>query len=490
MRRKVMGCWLGKAVGGTLGMPYEGVRDRLALTFYDPVPTEMLPNDDLDLQVIYAFLLDRMETPRVDRHVLADAWQHIGMSPDEYGVCKRNLKLGLRPPVTGWYDNWFTDGMGAAIRTELWACLAPGNPRLAAAYAYEDACMDHAGEGIHAAQYLAAIQSLAFVEQDTNTLLDAGLSVIPSDCKIAQSQRDTRAWWTDCRDLDWVYQQIHRRYGHDNFTDVSLNLAFITLGWLSGEGDFSRSICNAVNCGEDTDCTGATLGALLGIIDPASVSDRWLKPIGQDLVLSGCITGVDHPPTLDGFTDQVLGLRDAIAEQEPSPKPVSDNVSHLAIRAALGFVDEMPSSGRCPTLPANTKTVTFPGTLGQLEPNQWAGAVACVRYRIDLDKPQSVRLVFNTPNPVRVYWDDDLMFQRGSGPMTPAFHRTPADQSVNIASAAAGQHTVTAWIARDEATNPTPWVIALAEHREGLAAVDAEWLIDPFRRVGATLNPG
>ena len=241
LRSKIMGCWLGKAVGGTLGMPYEGVRDRLSLSFYDPVPTEMLPNDDLDLQVIYAFLLDRMDKPHVSRHELSRAWQHIGMSPDEYGVCKRNLELGLKPPLTGSYANWFTDGMGAAIRTEIWACLAVGNPALAAAYAYEDACMDHAGEGIYAAQYLAAVEAMAFVESDIHTLIDAGLSVIPHDCRIARGVELTCQWWSETACVDEVYRRINQEFVTDNFTDVKINLPYILLGWLASE--IGRASC-------------------------------------------------------------------------------------------------------------------------------------------------------------------------------------------------------------------------------------------------------
>ena len=64
-RKKVMGCWLGKAVGGTLGQPYEGCDGPNDLTFYDPVPTDMVPNDDLDLQVLWSCVMDAMEKPMV-----------------------------------------------------------------------------------------------------------------------------------------------------------------------------------------------------------------------------------------------------------------------------------------------------------------------------------------------------------------------------------------------------------------------------------------
>ena len=57
-REKALGAWLGKAVGGTLGQPWEGCRGPLALTFYDPEPTGMMPNDDVDLQVVWAYRLE------------------------------------------------------------------------------------------------------------------------------------------------------------------------------------------------------------------------------------------------------------------------------------------------------------------------------------------------------------------------------------------------------------------------------------------------
>jgi hypothetical protein len=83
-RERVMACWLGKAIGGTLGMPFEGADGPLDLHFYDPVPTEMLPNDDLDLQVVWACVLDRMDEAQVNRHVLAQAWlDHVAFPWDE-----------------------------------------------------------------------------------------------------------------------------------------------------------------------------------------------------------------------------------------------------------------------------------------------------------------------------------------------------------------------------------------------------------------------
>lgn len=44
------------------------------------------------------------------------------------------------------------------------------------------------------------------------------------------------------------------------------SIGIILIGWLYGEGDFGKSVCLAVNCGEDSDCTAGSLASLLGII--------------------------------------------------------------------------------------------------------------------------------------------------------------------------------------------------------------------------------
>ena len=49
---KVYGCFLGKTVAGTMGAPYEGIKMPLELEFKPEMINTMLPNDDLDLQVL------------------------------------------------------------------------------------------------------------------------------------------------------------------------------------------------------------------------------------------------------------------------------------------------------------------------------------------------------------------------------------------------------------------------------------------------------
>ena len=71
-------------------------------------------------------------------------------------------------------------------------------------------------------------------------------------------------------------EQILAEHGDQEFYRCADELGLHTiLGWLAGQ-DFGEAICIAVNCGADTDCSGATLGALLGLIDPDCINEKWL----------------------------------------------------------------------------------------------------------------------------------------------------------------------------------------------------------------------
>ena len=319
-QHKVMGCFLGKSVGGTLGGPYEGDDGPLSLTYYDPVPDQMLPNDDLDLQVVWLEQLLRTGLP-INARQLAEGWlNNIELFPDEYGIARRNLERKLYPPFSGHFDNPFVAGMGAAIRTELWACLAPGNPELAVHLAQQDAVVDHSGEGMYAAMFLAALESLAFIETDRQTLITQSLTFIPNDCRVALAIQDTVEWCTQENDWRIIRKNILEKHGSQNFTDVAQNLAIIVLGFLISD-DFGESLCTAVNCGCDTDCTGATLGALLGILAPDSIDQKWLQPIGLDVVLSPGMVGMHPASDLEIMCQQITDLMPQVLRQYDTPIP-------------------------------------------------------------------------------------------------------------------------------------------------------------------------
>ena len=113
------------------------------------------------------------------------------------------------PPMSGVIDNTYKDSCGCFIRSELWACLAPGHPEIAARYAYEDAIVDHAEEGMQGEIFFAALESAAFAEKDTNKLLDIALSYIPEDCATARCVRTARKCYENQVPFWEARKQVH-----------------------------------------------------------------------------------------------------------------------------------------------------------------------------------------------------------------------------------------------------------------------------------------
>lgn len=331
-RDKVMGCWMGKNIGGTLGAPFEWVRQINDVAFYThEIDGNPLPNDDLDLQLVWLITLEEKGI-ELKASTLGQYWlTYITPHWMEYGNSKINMRSGLMPPLSGIVNNPYKDSCGAYIRSEIWACIAPGCPGLAAQYAYEDAIVDHGdGEGMYAEIFCAALESAAFVEKDTNKLIDIGLSHIPENCGVASAVKcvlqayHSGKTWLEARDeiLDkhrghyMEYAGISDRDREKGFADgivgydAPSNIAIVILAWLYAEGDFGQMMIIAVNCGEDTDCTAATLGSIYGIIHGiAGIPQNWIDPIGRNIktlcLNNGELQGGAIPPTIDNLTDRV-----------------------------------------------------------------------------------------------------------------------------------------------------------------------------------------
>jgi hypothetical protein len=210
--------------------------------------------------------------------------------------------------------------MGSPIRSEIWACTAPADPQLAAAHAWKDSALDHAGgEGMWGEMFWAAVESAAFVIEDPETLIRIGLEMIPLPCAISRVVREALRCWQS--GLRWAEarERIADVFGHRQPCNAVPNHGFIILGWLYGE-DFGEKLCTAVNCGYDTDCTGATLGSVLGIIGgTAAVPARWRDPVGESIVLHPFTGDCGAPADVRGLTERTVAVgRQAIADLSDS----------------------------------------------------------------------------------------------------------------------------------------------------------------------------
>ncbi len=345
-RNKLTGCFLGKNIGGTAGAPFEWIRQKNDFTFYvQKLDGNPLPNDDLDIQLLWLIALEERGL-NINSRTLGEYWlTYVTPHWAEYGTGKINMRSGLPAPICGTHYNEYKHSCGAFIRSEIWAAIAPGAPHIAARYAYEDAILDHGdGEGTFAEIFTAALESAAFVESDFRKLIEIGLSYIPADCVTAEAVKFVVGCYEKGMDYKELRDEVLSRYrgcvlganpdmgskedyekGYFDGTlgfDVPSNIAIVIIGLLYSQGDFDRLMQVTINCGEDTDCTAATVGAIYGIIHGAEgIPQKWLDPIGRS-IKTACLNlgelggyGSEIPATIDHLVDRVarIGMQVGLA---------------------------------------------------------------------------------------------------------------------------------------------------------------------------------
>ena len=315
---KLRACWIGKNIGGTIGAPYEGKRELLDVREFAGNGGEPLPNDDLDLQLVWLAAMERVGPDRLCSNALAEYWlDWIPPHWNEYGIAKTNLRLGLLPPMSGEVDNekWKTSN-GAWIRSEIWAAFAPGVTDVAIRYAMADAMVDHGlSEGTYAEVFTATLQSLAYLESDIRVLLESALKKIPEDSMVAKTVRLVMKCYDNGADWRQAREQVVTFNRELGWFQAPGNLGFVTIGLLYGEGDFKKSVLYALNCGDDTDCTAATVGATLGIIGGmAGIPADWAALVG-DRIVTVSISGMYQrhiPKSCTELAERIAALLPAV----------------------------------------------------------------------------------------------------------------------------------------------------------------------------------
>ncbi|MBE7054332.1 MAG: ADP-ribosylglycohydrolase family protein [Ruminococcaceae bacterium] len=311
---KILACWIGKNIGGTIGAPYEGKTDMQDVKGYTTPKGEPLPNDDLDLQLVWLYALEKVGPFSLSTNALSEYWlAMIGPYWNEYGVGKANIANGLLPPLSGEYtnDKW-KHSNGAWIRSEIWACLAPGLPNIAIKYAMMDAMVDHGmGEGFYAEIFTAALESIAFTQKDIRKIIETSLTYIPQKSRVYECVKCVINEYDKKTPYEKVRNMLVEMTSDLGWFQAPQNVGYVVIGLMYGEGDFKKSMIYAVNCGDDTDCTGGTVGAILGIVGGTkNIPSDWKEYIG-DKIVTVSINGAyltPIPKTCTALTQRVMNM--------------------------------------------------------------------------------------------------------------------------------------------------------------------------------------
>ncbi len=320
---QVRGAWLGRIVGCMLGKTVEGIRtpelwDLLKQSGNFPMHRYILKSDlPADYETHYKFgfkyrayadciscmpadddtnytSLYQQLICRYGRdftcHNVAAVWQ-MYQPKTAYCTAERvaymNMLKGIRPPETASYQNPYREWIGAQIRADYFGYINPGDTETAANMAFRDACISHVKNGIYGEMFVAAMIAEAAVETDLLKIIKAGLDEIPENCRLAESVRELISDYLGGMSAQEYMDKLHTVYdefcGHHWCHTIS-NALIVCACLLYGKGDFSCSICMAVQQGFDTDCNGATVGSILGMRNGSScIGKEWTSPIHNTL---------------------------------------------------------------------------------------------------------------------------------------------------------------------------------------------------------------
>lgn len=439
-RERVLGCWTGKCLGGAVGMPFEGVPGEVKIG-RDDLLVQDVPNDDLELQLVWLAALKKYGL-ELDGARLAEFWlRDIRHGCDEYSMALRNLRHGIMPPASGYHDNFFADGMGAAIRTEIWALLFPGRTDAAAHFAALDASVDHWGDGVRAAVFMATAESLAFESRDIPAVVRQALRAVSPETRFHEAVSLVLRCYQEGMPKKQAARLVRERCHHHNFTDCVMNTAHAVFALLYGEGDFIDTIVTAVRFGRDTDCTAASCGALLGIMHGIDViPEPWRKKVADRLTLSDFVEAMpDAPKTMSALVEETIALHERLSPElpraaypayvpyEPASPPVQPNRWLLLDEAehdTAAIKNELRRTGRCPE---NLRKFIIPAGELVMDLSAYAGGANTLNLFsfLSVDSPSGEVIVSATADTGMTVWFDDkrLLNHHSRQPMLPSFHR-------------------------------------------------------------------
>lgn len=289
LKDKIKGGWAGQTIGVTFGGPYEFrfqgtfIGDYQSLSWYDGYLKNVMANnpglyDDLYMDLTFVDVFEKygLDAP-LDS--FANAYANAGYMLWHANQAGRyNILHGIKAPMSGyWKNNPHADCIDYQIESDFAGLMSPGMPNTASAISDRIGHIMNFGDGWYGGVFVGAMYSLAFISDDINHIINEALKTIPKQSEFYQSISDVIAWHKKYPN-DWkqTWLEIQKKWANDigcpegvfvpfNI-DAKVNAAYVVLGLLYGQKDFTKTLELTTRCGQDADCNPSTAGGILGTI--------------------------------------------------------------------------------------------------------------------------------------------------------------------------------------------------------------------------------
>ena len=282
-----MGGWAGQTIGVTFGGPYEFrfsgsfIQDYQPLVWYDGYLKKTMTDepglyDDLYMDLTFVDVFERygLNAP-VDS--FANAFANAGyMLWHANQAARYNILNGIKAPQSGyWTNNPHADDIDYQIESDFAGLMSPAMPNTASAISDKIGHIMNYGDGWYGGVFVGAMYSLAFTSGNIQYIVSEALKTIPAKSTFYQCISDVIKWHKQFPN-DWhqTWLAIQKKWSsetscpdgvfHPFNIDAKINSAYVVLGLLYGNGDYTKTLEITTRAGQDADCNPSTTGGILG----------------------------------------------------------------------------------------------------------------------------------------------------------------------------------------------------------------------------------
>jgi hypothetical protein len=340
---KIRGGLLGQILGNLNGLKHEFryILDPGNVTNYVPaLPEGAWTDDDTDFEWVYIVEMQKTRNTFLSYDYITELWQE--RINDRIWCSNRFsrhlMDIGIKPPYTGYevLNPWAEFNVSGQFLCETFGLVAPGMPQTAARIGLNYTLVAISNEPAQTTQLFTTMIATAFLEDDINNILDAGIASLDNNSIILQIIDDVKRWHIQNPD-NW---RETRRLIRDKYTQedggmrdrngIELNTAAIIAALLYGKGDFQESLKLAFNLGWDADCNAATVGTIIGVIygyrkmmnHNDGYNPEWLI---VDRYKNTTRDGMPMDETITSFSDRIVEIFEMVNENNGGSRTVADN---------------------------------------------------------------------------------------------------------------------------------------------------------------------
>lgn len=289
LKDKIKGGWAGQTIGVTFGGPYEFHFMGTFIGDYQPLmwnntllKKNMLDNpglyDDLYMDLTFVDIFEKygLDAP-LDS--FSNAYANAGYVLWHANQSGRyNILNGIKAPQSGyWKNNPHADCIDYQIESDFAGLMSPAMPNTASAISDKIGHIMNYGDGWYGGVFVGAMYATAFASNDIPYIVNEALKTIPEQSEFYQTIHDVIEWHKKYPS-DWkqTWLEVQKKWANDigcpdgvfapfNI-DAKVNAAYVTIGLLYGDGNFTKSLEIATRCGQDADCNPSTVGGILGTV--------------------------------------------------------------------------------------------------------------------------------------------------------------------------------------------------------------------------------